>query len=358
MTNFAGTATGQTREEQVFILNQWVNYRTRGGPSTIDGFFSPTTKTPYTDEFQFQYEVDLGRTHERVGDVLQPSDPRHLRRLRSGALHRAVRLPGQHQRSEHALPRLGILWLDGGEPPGRELLPRHAAGQQAELQRPRAGRSGSDSRTAGNSLASNTYLDATGNAISDGNADFAGDVLWLDPRALNNQGTVAGTIHRLFKAGASYTTRFDLELGAAYRWNSGPVVNTTEFASNRRLPLQGAATFVEPGNDGPVDCRWRDWRGSEPVVGPARHLRIQYIRPIRPSDGGSLPGYLQRHEQPVAPSACRISLPAPARRSSSTNSCGSTAERVPRRADPFLSRFVRASRRKGEPRGSPFFLTR
>ena len=42
MTNFAGTATGQTREEQVFIHNQWVTYRTRGGPTTIDGFFSPT----------------------------------------------------------------------------------------------------------------------------------------------------------------------------------------------------------------------------------------------------------------------------------------------------------------------------
>ena len=47
MTNFAGTATGQTRQEQVFVLNQWVTYRTRGGPATIDGFFTPATKTPY-----------------------------------------------------------------------------------------------------------------------------------------------------------------------------------------------------------------------------------------------------------------------------------------------------------------------
>ena len=39
-------------------------------------------------------------------------------------------------------------------------------------------------------LTSYSYLNATGNAVSDGNAYTAGDVLWLDPRAPNMYGTV------------------------------------------------------------------------------------------------------------------------------------------------------------------------
>ena len=31
MTNFAGTLNGQVIEEQLFLNNQWVTYRTRGG---------------------------------------------------------------------------------------------------------------------------------------------------------------------------------------------------------------------------------------------------------------------------------------------------------------------------------------
>ena len=62
MTNFAGTATGQTREEQVFILNQWVNYRTRGGPATIDGFFSPARRRPTRTSFRSSTKSTLGAT--------------------------------------------------------------------------------------------------------------------------------------------------------------------------------------------------------------------------------------------------------------------------------------------------------
>ena len=46
MTQFAGTLTGQVIEEQLFIDNQWVNYRTRGGAVQQDAFFSPTTQSP------------------------------------------------------------------------------------------------------------------------------------------------------------------------------------------------------------------------------------------------------------------------------------------------------------------------
>ena len=39
-----------------------MTYRARAVAPTIDGCFSPSTKTPHTDELQFQYEVDLGNS--------------------------------------------------------------------------------------------------------------------------------------------------------------------------------------------------------------------------------------------------------------------------------------------------------
>ncbi|MEP7116133.1 MAG: hypothetical protein ABI880_01020 [Acidobacteriota bacterium] len=60
MTNFAGTLTGSVLQEQVYALGEYVTYRTRGGATVQDAFFSPNTKTPYTDELQVGYGVDLG----------------------------------------------------------------------------------------------------------------------------------------------------------------------------------------------------------------------------------------------------------------------------------------------------------
>ena len=82
MTQFAGTLTGQVIEEQLFINNQWVTYRTRGGAVQQDAFFSPTTQTPYTDDTTIQYQVDLGRnmsfetayTNRKTRDILEDYD--------------------------------------------------------------------------------------------------------------------------------------------------------------------------------------------------------------------------------------------------------------------------------------------
>ena len=130
-------------------------------------------------------------------------------------------------------------------------------------------------------LASYSYLDATGNTVSDGNADFAGDVFWLDPRAPNMEGTVPGTIHHLFKAGGSYMTKWGIELGGGYRWNSGTIVNKTQLASNRRLPIQVATPYVYRRHQlrtgltraRSVRCRTRP--------GVRFDLRAQYILPVR-----------------------------------------------------------------------------
>ena len=84
MTNFAGTLTGSIIEEQVYVsaLNKFVTYRTRGGPAVQDAFFSPTTQTPYTDDLQIGYAVDLGNNmsfdalyfNRRTRDILEDYD--------------------------------------------------------------------------------------------------------------------------------------------------------------------------------------------------------------------------------------------------------------------------------------------
>ena len=82
MTQFAGTLTGAVTEEQLFIDNQWVTYRIRGGSKQQDAFFAPSTKTPYTDDITLGYQADLGRnmsfettyTNRRTRDVLEDYD--------------------------------------------------------------------------------------------------------------------------------------------------------------------------------------------------------------------------------------------------------------------------------------------
>ena len=79
MTGFAGTLTGSIRDEQIYLADQWVTYRTRGGPSTADALFSPNTKTPYTDEFILGYSmlidvdksVSITYTDRKTRDIME-----------------------------------------------------------------------------------------------------------------------------------------------------------------------------------------------------------------------------------------------------------------------------------------------
>src|SRR5690606_27070070 len=60
MTNFAGNLSGPVSHEQIFLGNQWLTYRVRGGAVVLDSIFSPTTKTPYTDEILLGYATTFG----------------------------------------------------------------------------------------------------------------------------------------------------------------------------------------------------------------------------------------------------------------------------------------------------------
>jgi hypothetical protein len=248
MTNFAGTTSGSTRLEQTFVLGQWITYRVRGFSPIPDGLFALDTKTPYTDELQLQYEVDLGRNmsgsvtyyNRRTRDIFEDFDP--------GIYTDPAAYPGPVDHPDSLFLGWDYMGFDPNNPPAANFYLGTLLGGERNYNglefvfRKRFSNSWQ-------SLLSYNYLDATGNAVSDGNADFAGDVLWLDPRAPNMEGTVPGTVHHIFKAAGSYTTAFGVEFGGTYRVNSGSIVNKTQLASSRRLPIQVEDTFEFAGID-------------------------------------------------------------------------------------------------------------
>jgi Carboxypeptidase regulatory-like domain len=294
MTNFAGTLTGRILDEQVWVLDQWVTYRTRGGPVVQDAFFAPTTKTPYTDEYQLGYQIDLGNnmSFEAVGvrrqtrDILEDydltifADDAHC--LSTDPAQKA--LCGYKEGFEAGdvnAPGSLYLGLDyfgyDSIPPSNFVIATLAGGKRDY--------DGVDlifrKRWANNwqALVSYTWGDAKGNTNSDSNADFQGDVLWLDPRAPNQYDRQPGSIEHLFKFAGSYRLLSHLELGAVYNWNSGTFASKTFRASRRNLPIEG-----DPYVFGGVKAYWI----PEGTVGGLKNpaygtldLRAQWTQPIR-----------------------------------------------------------------------------
>ena len=241
MTNFAGTLTGSIIEEQVFVssLNKFVTYRTRGGPSVQDAFFSPTTQTPYTDDLQLGYAVDLGNNmsfsgtyfNRRTRDILEDYDL-ELYADPNGTYPGPINAPNSLF--------LGYEYFGYTENPGSNFVIGTLAGGKRDF-------NGLEfvfqKRFANNwqLLTSYNWMDATGNTNSDSNADFQGDVDYLDPRAPNQYGTLPGLIRHLAKGAASYTFDFGLQLGGTFSWNSGTVASRTFLASSRNLPVRVSA---------------------------------------------------------------------------------------------------------------------
>jgi hypothetical protein len=241
MTQFAGSHSGRTREEQVFALGQWVTYRVRGGAS-LDAIFAPETKTPYTDDLQFGYQADLGHgfdvyalyTKRWTRDILEDYDPSLYSdpSVYPGPVDHpdSLFLPYTHFGfPASGLPGVANFFigtLEGGA--------RDYQGVEFTLRRRH--------RNNWQALASYTYSDAKGNTNSDSNADFQGDVLFLDPRAPNQYGPQPGSIKHIFKVAGSYQFDFGIQLGAFYRWYSGTLASRTFRASGRNLPIEVPAT--------------------------------------------------------------------------------------------------------------------
>ena len=241
LTNFAGTLSGSTREEQVYANDQWVTYRVRGGPQQADALFAPTTKTPWTDDVQLSYETDLGRgrsvmvlyTRRRTRDIIEDYDLALYAFRNDGT----TTYPGPVEHRDSLF--LGLDYFGYDSFPESNFIIATLAGGRRDYQgveftfRQRL-------RDNWQALAAYTFGDATGNTNSDSNADFQGDVIWLDPRAPHQVGVQPGSIAHLFKVSSSYTWGQGLQIGGNWRWNSGTAASRTFRASGRNLPVRVA----------------------------------------------------------------------------------------------------------------------
>lgn len=296
MTNFAGTLTGRTLDEQVWVGDQWVTYRTRGGAVVQDAFFAPTTKTPYTDEMQLGYQIDLGNnmSFEAIGvrrqtrDILEDydlgifADDEHCLSTDPAKLADCGFSEGFGPGDAKAPGSLylGLGYFGYTANPGSNFVIATLAGGKRDY-------NGFDlifrKRFADNwqALASYTWGEAKGNTNSDSNADFQGDVLWIDPRAPNQYGRQPGSIEHLFKVASSYRLLGHLELGGIYNWNSGTYASRTFRASRRNLPLRVAPgdAYVYNG----VKARWIPDGTVGSLKNPAYgtlDLRAQWNQPL------------------------------------------------------------------------------
>ena len=278
LTNFAGTLTGAIREEQVFALGQWVTYRTRGGPVVQDAFFAPTTKTPWTDDLQVGYAVDLGKsmsfeatyTKRRTRDIIEDYD------LALFALNTAggTDYPGPINHPDSLW--LGLDYFGYSQNPGSNFVIATLADGKRDYQ-------GMEfvfrKRYADNwqALVSYTFNDADGNTNSDSNADFQGDVLFLDPGAPNSFGRQPGSIRHLFKVAGSYDFPMGLRIGGTYNWNSGTIASKTFSASRRNLPIEVSTPFAFAG----ITDFWLAPDAIGSLTNPSFgifDLRVQYLR--------------------------------------------------------------------------------
>lgn len=253
MSDFAGNLSGPVLEEQVALGDKWLTFRTRGGDKTPDALFSPSTKTPYTDEFMLGYAMNIGKdwtvsatyTKRRTRDVLEDydltlySDPT----LTVATAPEGYAAPG----SAYYLPYSYFGYTS--KPNSNYVLGTLAGGkrdyQGIELSFSKAKR---DNWMAGGSY---TYNEAKGNTNSDSNADFQGDWIALDPRAPNAYGPQPGNIKHQVKAYGAYFFDNGLELSGVFNWNSGTLYSRTFAASGRNLPEMGDAY-----NDGGVVDTW------------------------------------------------------------------------------------------------------
>jgi Carboxypeptidase regulatory-like domain len=241
MTAFAGTLSGSIRNEQVFIGDQWVTWRVRGGTENPDAFFAPATKTPYTDEFMLGYEqaltddmsVGITLTERTTKDILEDYNLAVYTPEAAGDLALPLSYFGY---DEVPISNFVIGTLAGGK--------REYRGAEVTFRKRRT------PEDAWQLLASYSYNDAEGNSNSDSDADFQGDVLRLDPRAPNMFGPQPGNVEHILKLAGSYAWENGFEVGAVYFWNSGTLYSETFEASGRHLPITGD-TFEFAGTTRP-----------------------------------------------------------------------------------------------------------
>jgi hypothetical protein len=260
MTGFAGTLNGSVREEQIYLADQWITYRTRGGAQEQDAYFSPNTKTPYTDELILGYSQLIGEdksisvtyTDRKTKDIMEDFGAYVYS---CGGPEGAVTPAG--------CPAYGYDAADGGDgilntdfglplsyfgwdayPNSNYIIGTLAGGHRNYTGLEIAFRKRPTDDKPYAILASYTNNQAEGNSNSDGNADLQGDFDWLDPRAPNMYGPQSGNMEHQLKFAGTYQITEKLEAGMVFNWNSGYLYTKGKSVYSRNLPAQGEAYEV------------------------------------------------------------------------------------------------------------------
>jgi len=260
MTGFAGTLNGSVREEQIYLADQWITYRTRGGAQEQDAYFSPNTKTPYTDELILGYSQLIGEdksisvtyTDRKTKDIMEDFGAYVYS---CGGPEGAVTPAGCPSYGYDAADGCnGILNTDFGLPLsyfGWDAYPNSnyiigtlAGGHRNYTGLEIAFRKRPTDDKPYSILASYTNNQAEGNSNSDGNADLQGDFDWLDPRAPNMYGPQSGNMEHQLKFAGTYQITEKLEAGMVFNWNSGYLFTKGKSVYSRNVPAQGEAYSV------------------------------------------------------------------------------------------------------------------
>ncbi|HEX7047545.1 MAG TPA: TonB-dependent receptor [Gammaproteobacteria bacterium] len=277
MTDFAGNLTGSVLDEQIFLGDEWVTFRTRGGPKTPDALFAPSTKTPYTDELLFGYSTTFGQdmsltvtyTNRKTRDVLEDYD------LALYADPNGDTTTGHAD--ENSFFYLPLSYFGYDVAPNSNYVIATLAGGKRDYQglEVTLHKQWSDNWQG---MVSYTHNDAEGNTNSDSNADFQGDWIALDPRAPNAYGTQPGNIDHQLKAWGSYSFDFGLDLSGVFNWNSGVAYSRTQLISARHLPVMD-----DPYEFGGVTDSWFEEGAIGAETAPAYYtldVRAKYTREL------------------------------------------------------------------------------
>ena len=270
MTDFAGSLTGRVIHEQVWVeeANEFTTFRIRGGLAQQDGFFAPRIETPYTDELQLQYKRDLGSNmmvefnyiDRETSDIMEDygnlyyddsvytslgGDLNHADNLFLGPQFFGWDNLGQIPTNLNFI--IGSLPAEAFRDwQGLELIFRKRYSNNWQL------------------LGSYNYADGDANTNSDSNADGAGDVFFLDPRAPGRTGVQPGLVEHLFKLSGSYNWDNGFQVGGSYRWNSGAILNRSGTqAFSRNLPDQVETSFAANGLAG--DTFYDTWIDDDSI---------------------------------------------------------------------------------------------
>ena len=236
MTDFAGALTGPINREQIYVNGQWITFRTRG-PG--DAAISPSTKTPYTDEALIGFSTTIGSdiglsisaTNRKTRDIMEDYD---LSLYADPTCDQTA--CGDHGATFPGSPLyLGLDYFGYATNPGTNYVIGTLKGGKRDYNGLEIVLTKYKTDNWMGQL-SYTYNDAKGNSNSDGNADFQGDWVAIDPRAPNMYGPQAGNIEHQFKAYGSYEFDFGLEASAVFNWNSGSLYTPADVVQSRYLP--------------------------------------------------------------------------------------------------------------------------